>query len=93
MSDLEKYVADTLAPLVPTYEKLDVRANVGDNTHSVEFFATINGKKMQCYDMTDNGMIKEKDLDVAFNAIAEYIRKTADYIPGTINKIKFSLNK
>ena len=48
---------------------------------------------MQCYDMADNGMIKEKDLDVAFNAIAEYIRKTADYIPGTINKIKFSLNK
>lgn len=60
MSDLEKYVADTLAPLVPTYEKLDVRANVGDNTHSVEFFATINGKKMQCYDMADNGMIKER---------------------------------
>ena len=93
MSELEKYIADTLAPLVPTYEELDVRANIGDNTLSVEFFATINGKKMQCYDMADTGMIKEKDLDAAFNAIAEYIRQTADYIPGTINKIKFSLNK
>ncbi len=93
MSELEKYVADTLALLVPAYEKLDVRANIGDKTHSVEFFATIDGKKMQCYDMADNGMIKEKDLDVAFKAIAEYVRNTADYIPGTINKIKFSLTK
>lgn len=93
MSELEKYVADTLAPLVPDYERLDVRANIGDNSYSVEFFVTIDGKKMQCYDMADNGMIKEKDLDVAFSAIAEYIRKTADYIPGTINKINFSLSK
>lgn len=93
MSELEKYVADTLAPLIPTYEKLDVRANIGDNTYSVEFFATINGKRMQCYDMADNGIIQEKDLDVAFNAIAEYVRKTKDYIPGTINKIEFSLDK
>ena len=53
MSELEKFVADTLAPLVPSYEKLDVRANIGDKTHSVEFFATINGEKRQCYDMAD----------------------------------------
>lgn len=62
MSELEKYVADTLAPLVPDYERLDVRANIGDNSYSVEFFVTIDGKKMQCYDMADNGMIKEKIL-------------------------------
>lgn len=93
MSELEKFVADTLALLVPTYEKLDVRANIGDKTHSVEFFATIDGKKMQCYDMADNGMLKEKDLDVAFKAIAEYVRTTADYNPGTINKFKFTLTK
>ena len=59
----------------------------------LNFLQQSTERKMQCYDMADNGMIKEKDLDVAFNAIAEYIRKTADYIPGTINKIKFSLNK
>ena len=93
MSELEKFVADTLAPLLPSYEKLDVRANIGDKTHSVEFFATINGEKRQCYDMADSGMIKEEDLDAAFKAIAEYVRSTADYIPGTINKIKFSLIK
>lgn len=91
MSELEKYVADTLATLVPTYEKMDIRANIGDNTYSIEFYATIKGKKMQCYDMVDSGILKEKDLEVAFNAIAEYIRKTAEYIPGTINKFKFSL--
>jgi DNA-dependent RNA polymerase auxiliary subunit epsilon len=93
VSELEKYVVDTLAPLIPNYEKLDVRANVGDKTYSVEFFATINGKKMQCFDMVDNDMLQEKELDNAFKAIAEHIRSTTDYVPGTINKISFSVSK
>lgn len=50
MSELEKYVADTLAPLIPAYEKLDVRANIGDNTYSVEFLQRLTER--ECNAMT-----------------------------------------
>lgn len=91
MSELEKYVFEQIKKLVPAFEKLEVRANIGDNSYSVEFFVTIDGEKMQCYDMVDNGLLKEKDIDTVSKAIAEYVRKMATYENGKINKIAFTV--
>ena len=93
MTELEKHVSEIIKQLVPNYEKLDVRANIGDKTYSIEFFVTINGQKMQCYDMADNGIIEESELNAAFKSIASYIRTAKEYTAGTINKFSFSVSK
>ncbi|MEG1618171.1 MAG: hypothetical protein RR310_05230 [Eubacterium sp.] len=93
MSTLEKYISEQVVKIVPSFEKLEFRANVGDNSYSVEFFATVNGKRMQCYNMVDDGLIKEKDLDALSETIASYIRSTPDYEFGKINKIVVAIMK
>lgn len=87
MSELEKHIVEQIKRIVPAFEELDVRVNIGDNNYSVEFFVTINGKKMQCFDMVDDGLVQEKDMDAVAESIAEYVRKTSFYESGKINKI------
>lgn len=92
MTDLEKYVISQLMELVPNAEKLEVRANISDKSFSVEFFAFIDGVKHQCYDMIDNGIIKEKDFDSTVKQLAKFIRSCSEYRPGEVNKFSFTSN-
>lgn len=76
--------------LVPNAEEFEVRMNIGDKSCSMEFFAVINGKRYQCYDMIDTHMILEKDFDLMLKQCAEYVRKSSEYQPGKTNKFSFS---
>lgn len=89
MTELENYIIGQLKKIVPSAERLEVRANIGDKSCSIEFFATIGGAKHQCYDMIDNGEINEKDFDVVVKQLAKHIRTCSEYRPGEINKFSF----
>lgn len=89
MTELEKYIVDQLKQLVPNADIFEVRANIGDNSYSIEFFATIGNIKHQCFDMIDNGVIKEKDFDVTVEKLAQYIRNCSEFRLGEINKFSF----
>ncbi len=91
MTELEKYIIDRLKQLVPNAEQFEIRINIGDKSYSVEFFATIDGIKHQCYDMIDNGVIKEKDFDAMVKQLVKYIRDYSEYRVGEINKFTFIL--
>ena len=93
MSDLETFISKEISLLIPSFENIDFRAQIGDSSYSVEFFVTINGKKMQCYDMVDKGLIKESKLDSVSESIAKFIRRMPSYKKGTINKIKLIISK
>ena len=43
----------------------------------------------QCYELADDGIIDEEELDEVFARIAEYIREGSDYKKGSINKVTF----
>lgn len=92
MTELEKFFSNKISQLIPNYDKLEVRANVSDSSYMIEFFVTINGKRMQCYDMVDDGTLVEKELDDVFESIAQFIRNMSDYKKGEINKISFVLD-
>ena len=89
MTELEKYIINQLKQLVPNAEVIEVRANIGDKNCSVEFFATIEGIKRQCFDMIDDGVIKEKDFDVMAKQLAKHVRACPEFRPGEINKFFF----
>ena len=92
MTELEKYIINQLTQLVPNADAFEVRANIGDKSYSIEFFASLDGVKYQCYEMIDNGIFKEKDFDTIVKQIAEYIRNCPEYHPGEINKFSFVTN-
>ena len=92
MTELEKHVISQLTQLVPNAESFEVRANISDKSFSVEFFAFVDGVKQQCFDMIDNGIIKEKDFDNAVKQLAKFIRTSPEYRPGEVNKFQFSSN-
>lgn len=48
---------------------------------------------MQCYDMTDQNLIKEKELDAINESIAKFIRQTAEYQKGKVYKILTVINR
>ena len=45
MTELEKYIINQLKQLVPDADIFEVRANIGNKSYSIEFFATIDGVK------------------------------------------------
>ena len=72
--------------LVPNYEAVELKATVSLSSFSIEFFATIDGKKKQCFEMIDEGMFSEKNFNIASKAIANYFRKLPDFNAKGINK-------
>lgn len=91
MTDIEKDITEQIVKLIPSYEKLEIRGNISDSSYSVEFFVTVKGKRMQCYDMVDEGLIREKDLDNILETIARFFRRTTEYQKGRVNKISIKL--
>lgn len=90
MTELESYIVNQLTQFTPKAEKLEVRMNVGDEYVSLEFFATTDGVRRQCYDMIDKGEIEEKSFYAVARQIASQIRASADYRPGEVNKVAFT---
>lgn len=86
MTELELFVAEQIKTLVPNYNTVELKATVSASSFSVEFFATVDGKKMQCFEMIDEGMFTEKNFNAASKAIANYFRNLSDFNTDGINK-------
>ena len=86
MTELELCVAEQIKTLVPNYNTVELKATVSASSFSVEFFATVDGKKMQCFEMIDEGMFTEKNFNAASKAIANYFRNLSDFNTDGINK-------
>lgn len=91
MTELELFVSEQIKALVQHYDKVELKATVNSTSFSVEFFATINGKRMQCFQMIDEGMFTEKNFNSISKAIADYIRKLPDFKTDGINKYTVEL--
>lgn len=89
MPNLQNYAKEQIAKIVPEFDNLELRATVSDTSYSIEFFVSINGEKKQCYELADDGVIDEEELDEVFARIAEYIRNSSDYKKGIVSKIRF----
>lgn len=86
MTELELFVAEQIKTLVPSYDIVELKATVSASSFSVEFFATVDGKKMQCFEMVDEGMFTEKNFNTVSKAIANYFRGLSDFNTDGINK-------
>ena len=86
MTELELFVAEQIKTLVPSYDTVELKATVSASSFSVEFFATVDSKKMQCFEMIDEGMFTEKNFNAASKAIANYFRGLSDFNADGINK-------
>ena len=84
MTELELFVSEQIKTLVPNYEALELKATVSSSSFSVEFFATVDGKKMQCFEMIDAGMFTEKNFNVVSKA--NYCRGLNGFNADGINK-------
>lgn len=91
MKELENFVSEQIKTLVPKYEAVELKASVSSSSYSVEFFATVGGKKMQCYEMIDEGMFTEKSFNTVSKAIADYCRGLPGFNAEGINKYKVEL--
>ena len=89
MPDLQNYAKEQIAKIVPEFDNLKLKATVSDTSYSIVFFVTINGKKKQCYELVDDGVIDEDELDEVLAKIADYIRKGPDYRKKNTNKVSF----
>lgn len=91
MKELELFVSEQIKTLVPNYETIELKAVVSSSSFSVEFFATVGGKKKQCFEMMDEGTFSEKNFNIASKAIANYCRTLMDFNPDGINKYTVEL--
>ena len=91
MTELERFVAEKIVTLVPRYDQIDLTAVVDAFSFSVEFFVTLDGGRMQCFDMVDAGMFSEKMFNTVSRDIAVFCRKHPDFLEGKLNKYTLTL--
>lgn len=91
MTEVELFVAEQIKTLVPIYDTVELKAIVSASSFSVEFFATVDGKKMQCFEMIDEGMFTEKNFNAASKIIANYFRGLSNFNAEGINKYTVTL--
>lgn len=63
---------------------------IDDVSYSIDFLVMIDGQEKQCLDLIDEGTITNKAYEAVAKAIAEHIRASAEYKPGSVNKYKVS---
>lgn len=73
------------------WTNLELKASVGETSYSIEFFVDIKGKRKQCYELVDNKIIDEKEMDKAFEKFSKFIRTLPDYVKGNSNKLKIDV--
>ena len=94
MTESEIFVSKQIRTLVPNYDSVELKATVSSSSFSVEFFITISGKKMQCFEMIDKGMFIEKNFNIISKAIAKQNKKTpADNRSNAVIKAANIINK
>ena len=49
MKDLENFISKNIKKLVPNYDIIELKATITSSSLSVEFFATVNGKKINVF--------------------------------------------
>ena len=91
VSTIKEYAAQKISEFIPQYEKLEVDAIVNDDSYSIVFYATINGKRLQCYQLADMGIVSEKIVDAAFEDIAKFIRASDEYNTAQLNEYDFEI--
>lgn len=93
MTELELFVSEQIKTLVPNYDTVELKATISSSSFSVEFFVTVDGKKMQCFEMIDEGIFTEKNFNVISKAIANYLRGLSDFNTDGINKYTVTLKQ
>ena len=91
MNYLETAIIKEVKKIVPSFEKLELRATISDRSYSVEFFTTVREKMLQCYEMADNGQIDEDELEAVLQEIAKVLRTSPTYKSGSPNKFSFTI--
>lgn len=91
MKDLENFISKNIKKLVPNYDIIELKATITSSSLSVEFFATVNGKKNQCFQMIDDGLFTEEDFNKFSKDIANYARKLPDFNKEGLNKYTIKL--
>lgn len=91
MTETELFVSQQIKILVPNYESVELKATVTLSSFSVEFFATVAGKKMQCFEMIDKNLFTEKEFNTVSKTIANYLRHLPDFKTSSINKYSIKL--
>lgn len=91
MNEFEAFVAEKMKELIPEYDTIELKASVSSSSYSIEFFATVNGKRMQCFEMIDGGILSEKKFNAVSKDIANFCRKQVDFKENEINKYVVTL--
>lgn len=92
MTNLQVKAVELVHTLIPDFRKLEFSATIGDSSRSIEFIVFIDNEQYQCYELVDNGIIDEDKMEKLFDTYAEYLRGTAEYKMGEVNKVKFTID-
>lgn len=87
---VEQFAIQQVNTLISGYDKMELEMYIDDVSYSIDFLVTIDGQKKQCLDLIDEGEITNKAYETVAKTIAEYVRASENYKPGSVNKYKAS---
>jgi uncharacterized HAD superfamily protein len=72
--------------------EVDLLAVVTDTSYEVEFYASVDGKRMQSNAMAEEGLVDSNKLFAFYEKVATVIRAEASFDSGALNVVKVSRN-
>lgn len=73
----ETLIYDKVRQIIPTgSDKTVFFASITQTSYEVFFYAFINGKAVQCYELAEEGKLDENELDSVFAAIVDVVKES-----------------
>ncbi len=90
----ETLIYDQIRKITPEKSSRNIFfAAITQTSYEIFFYSYINGVAVQCYELAEQGLIDENDLDKAFGAIAGIIRDSKVFDTAKINIATITVDK
>ena len=90
----ETLIDDKIRPIIPTgSDKTIFFISISQTSYEVFFYAFIDGKPEQCYELAEKGDLDENELDLVFADIVKIIKESKLFQSDKINITTITIDK
>lgn len=91
---LEELIYNSIKNIIPeTSTKTIFFVSVSVTSYEVYFYSLIEGEYKQCYELAEEGLLDENELDDVFANIVDIIRKSQDFNEDKCNIVSINVEQ
>lgn len=91
---IETLIYEKIRPIIPIKsEKTIFFAAISQTSYEVFFYSSIDGKFVQCFQLAEEGILDENELDSVFKSIVNIIKESKFFMLDKYNIVTITIGK